>query len=905
MKSLVLILSLLWAASAQAFVAYQAPASGADAFAASGTGYVAKIEDCQLVAPYSVEVDALSLSGNSVQRSGTLNNGEFRCQGTATGDFHVWMAYRSDVVQAGGWLDDAPLGPRNIHVPNGFALNSQATFGWQKVCSVGSNENFANGTNADCDRTFTFAGAFSLYGRGRRGVVAGAIYIDTDPNASPPNDWEPDGPSSPTATYALLETLNNITTIDHPDILAANAVSPNNSANNNTDTNTVRCVRNDSLNRMFCQLDSSDPTPISVMASDDASFSTQEDHLDIRLRPASLNQLADADLHQITANWAGFCLDADFTGGTRTVAKDLNCTVTVGSGKLLVAFDFDVADGSQTLFNLNVRDKETGVSATHAHHSGTTTNAQANLGEYGILVALPDAVPGSADTTDPTVGTPTVVTTGTEAITLQSTVTDNASTSFNARIGFSTVEGGPYTYRGWGACAASPCQRQATGLPTGTVYFVFEAQDEAGNIGTSAEISETIPGTSSPANKFANTTAQGTGDCSSEANAGLLLTCVRTLVAGDILEVADGTYTGTNGTIIPNSGQNGTASAKITVRAETDGGVFLNGQGTGGVRIRLENNDHWIIEGINAANSTGDVIALQPGTDHTTLRRVVAWNANATTNNHVFMIRGTNNVLEDIGCFGTGRKCIQYYSTAGPVTIRRVWARWEYSTRSDPKMPITGLYGSYQATLENVLATWAVQPGANTSQRLGAISIGDGLFLGANMCANTRVLGSIAYTPSGVTMDQGFFLFSTQYADCIEWRNVVAYALNHPLRMTVNFDNQSTQAGYERPPGAYRIYSNGTEFGSVYDLQSQWATTNRCLSATLGGCPSIWNGAGSSGARVCYRYVDGALTSTPLWPWPMNQRIIDAMKIAGKTPVDVTATMETLFGTIPAECRSS
>jgi YD repeat-containing protein len=36
----------------------------------------------------------------------------------------------------------------------------------------------------------------------------------------------------------------------------------------------------------------------------------------------------------------------------------------------------------------------------------------------------------------------------------------------------------------------------------------------------------------------------------------------------------------------------------------------------------------------------------------------------------------------------------------------------------------------------------------------------------------------------------------------------------------------------------------------------------------------------------------------------MNQRIIDGMILAGKTPVDVTATLETLLGPIPAACRA-
>jgi len=58
------------------------------------------------------------------------------------------------------------------------------------------------------------------------------------------------------------------------------------------------------------------------------------------------------------------------------------------------------------------------------------------------------------------------------------------------------------------------------------------------------------------------------------------------------------------------------------------------------------------------------------------------------------------------------------------------------------------------------------------------------------------------------------------------------------------------------------------------------------------------------GAQVCKRYVDGKLTNEPLWPWPMNQRILDATKQAGREPVDVTATIEELFGEIPRECGS-
>jgi hypothetical protein len=44
-------------------------------------------------------------------------------------------------------------------------------------------------------------------------------------------------------------------------------------------------------------------------------------------------------------------------------------------------------------------------------------------------------------------------------------------------------------------------------------------------------------------------------------------------------------------------------------------------------------------------------------------------------------------------------------------------------------------------------------------------------------------------------------------------------------------------------------------------------------------------------------------TTQPLWPWPMNQRIKDALVQSGRQPVDVTGTVEKMLGRIPQECR--
>jgi hypothetical protein len=60
---------------------------------------------------------------------------------------------------------------------------------------------------------------------------------------------------------------------------------------------------------------------------------------------------------------------------------------------------------------------------------------------------------------------------------------------------------------------------------------------------------------------------------------------------------------------------------------------------------------------------------------------------------------------------------------------------------------------------------------------------------------------------------------------------------------------------------------------------------------------------GNGGASVCYRTVDGFLTQQPLWPWPMNARILAATRASGWGEADVTADIETIFGKIPAQCR--
>ncbi|MGB7947905.1 MAG: hypothetical protein WCH75_09510, partial [Candidatus Binatia bacterium] len=92
---------------------------------------------------------------------------------------------------------------------------------------------------------------------------------------------------------------------------------------------------------------------------------------------------------------------------------------------------------------------------------------------------------------------------------------------------------------------------------------------------------------------------------------------------GRTLCLMDGVY---SDSITPPQHLNGSASAKITIRALNDGKVRING---GGVRIpvKLGNNDYFVLEGFDAENSNDGVVQIGTGADYNVVRRVCAWDA--------------------------------------------------------------------------------------------------------------------------------------------------------------------------------------------------------------------------------------------------------------------------------------
>jgi hypothetical protein len=174
---------------------------------------------------------------------------------------------------------------------------------------------------------------------------------------------------------------------------------------------------------------------------------------------------------------------------------------------------------------------------------------------------------------------------------------------------------------------------------------------------------------------------------------------------GQTVEIENGTY---DELVVSASCS---SSNPLTVRAQTDGEVIVDGQGSR-VPIIISGN-YIIIEGLSARNSSNSTINVRG--HHVTFRRCSAYNANQNGNYHIWEIGYTNDVLlEDCAGTGTGRYVFLFYDSER-VTCRRCWARWQHHEGISPRAPFA-IYGSRYVTLENCIGYGAIPNPSNTLQ---------------------------------------------------------------------------------------------------------------------------------------------------------------------------------------------
>ncbi len=382
----------------------------------------------------------------------------------------------------------------------------------------------------------------------------------------------------------------------------------------------------------------------------------------------------------------------------------------------------------------------------------------------------------------------------------------------------------------------------------------------------------------------------------------------------------DGTYTGSDSMIDPPQGLHGTSAAPITIKALNDGKVLIDGQ-SARTPIELVASDWFVIEGINARNGvndrdlSGSVVRIL--SNNAIVRRVVVWDA-GDTNAPIVDLGGDNILLEDVAAFGLGRKVVESSFGGDFNTCRRCWARWEGSHFIGPKHTYTLTYNNYNMTIENSIGTWSGEKmkqsytlmctSGNSSPDCGtifnnfAVEQPGGIFTldridTGSPDANSKILGSIAYITGGDRFAPDA-LIALGTVGALELSNSVAYVQpgTYSATHTIQLNNGS---GNNRV--ARGLSSVG---GSGMAIFGGWQILGRIeFGSTTSVVGNIYTG--TTGANVCKRYKDGVLTNEPLWPWPMDQRIYDAMIQAGRTPFYVTQLIEAMFGPIPNECRSA
>jgi len=404
-----------------------------------------------------------------------------------------------------------------------------------------------------------------------------------------------------------------------------------------------------------------------------------------------------------------------------------------------------------------------------------------------------------------------------------------------------------------------------------------------------------------------------------------------------VLCLVNGTYVGADSMIVPPASLSGTAGSPITVQAQTDGGVLLDGE-YANVPVDID-GDFWHIRGINACRSRRSVYMV--GGDDVSFFRCVGWDA-ADGNNNIFGTHGNVRTLfEDCAGWGICRKVFSCSQNGNDCTLRRIFSRWDGSHVIGPKISVTMAYNNYGMTMESSIVTWAGNAMNETytvrnydfspASPPQTFTDHDVFYAYAlvgvdrqddETITNSAVMGSLVYARNSDRLPTEIIggIMGGRATDKAYFSNVtVILGSDHshvpPLRL-YRFDGGAGK-GLDCPVCDRRFESStvvGTGTSSIATGENGWTLENVVQTDDMSKAPNPFNGAGPDGSRMCYRIVDRQLTNEPLWPWPMDHRIKDAMEVSGYPSVTrgldnddglITTSVQDLMGDIPTECQSN
>lgn len=429
--------------------------------------------------------------------------------------------------------------------------------------------------------------------------------------------------------------------------------------------------------------------------------------------------------------------------------------------------------------------------------------------------------------------------------------------------------------------------------------------------------------------------APGGNDGGPGSEAAPWATFIRAMLAlkkGDTLYLKDGIYHQSLDVTV--SGEQGKV---ITIAAVGEGRVIVDGQWVRRALLihnhsYIEVDGINFRNSGGGSNAHGIDIA---GADHIRLRRVTA-NGSSGYNSAVIDLAGvSDSLLEDCAASGQGRVVLNLLGCKN-VTVRRCWLNWTGpDTGGGDTNSIAQIYDSSYVLMENNIALnltnsvtddlgiWAHYGNAvgntlkgNIVYHTAAYSAGGlrdtaeygksssyGLF--ENNVSIVPVPGTIYHSvPADVVGTSHHVSLNNTYAgDGGGAGYLVHDRPNRPDQETdtsvKNCSFVNIGAGiYASSDGENRVSAH--RFNNFYDVKTcLWNMklmtppgldpTERCNTVNPGYdiptygkgaylmVPKALRGKGEGGtdigADVLYRYQDGALTRSPLWPWPMEDRI--------------------------------
>jgi len=417
----------------------------------------------------------------------------------------------------------------------------------------------------------------------------------------------------------------------------------------------------------------------------------------------------------------------------------------------------------------------------------------------------------------------------------------------------------------------------------------------------------------------------GSGTTCSSASPCSLATGLGKLAAGNTLLLKDGIYY--SGITV---GVSGTSGNPVTIKAENDGGAIVDGQSQRQTLVIL-GKSYIDVEGIVFRNSVYDVVKVSGGSSYVNLRRLSAYNS-GVGNYHLFLVWNSNNVLvEDCAASQTkgtnkaGRYCFISHAGAHDNTFRRNYCKYYNHTGGGGPCAAGADYGgSYDLWENNVFDVSEMPAGCSNVNYQFAI-FGEGLYNdtshnqwygnvsigGPNTVKGVLGESDVAISISNWELVNNVFINgqagisnigASKGAGWIVQNNTVVNIQSNSMTQTLGSGATAAATNNSFLAGSLGLsavssssitskYNNFSSVNSLYNSNVLNKTGDKQISpfydaATYGYgayliVPQSLQGQGESGAdigaEVLYKYQDGVLTNQPLWPWPMESRIISEL----------------------------